>query len=216
MFGYERVRGFIFALGMGLPIVYGYLSQHYLQAAFISLGALLALLLDPRTHPIRQAVAIIAGVIAVILAATLGLTLVGHPHLAITCLLVFGFLAGQPKPEHAYWGLLGKYFVSALLLAQLGFPASFDIGLSYFYGAVFALILILLQGLIYKTQEMGNSPNDELMQIIKGDTNGPLYGLTLPLTILAATMSADWLHVTQPGWVGLTILFVMHINDRLS
>ncbi|MBV7315227.1 FUSC family protein [Shewanella sp. NIFS-20-20] len=201
---------------MALPILYGAISHHYLQAAFMSLGALLALLLDPRSQALKQIAAIVMGVLAVILAAALGLTLVGHSQLAIAALMLFGFLAGQPKPEHAYWGLLGKYLATALLLAQLGFPASMAVGVAYFYGALLALLLILIQGWLYQTHEIAHSPNDEFFQIIKGDTNGPLYGLTLPLTILAATISADWLHVTQPGWVGLTILFVMHINDRLS
>ena len=216
MFVYERTRGVLFSLGMSLPIIYGALTQHFLQAAFMSLGALLALLLDPRSQALKQILAIVIGVLAVILAAALGLTLIGHPHMAIAALMVFGFLAGLPKPEHAYWGLLGKYIATALLLAQLGFPASINIGAAYFYGALFALVLILLQGWLYKVDEIGHSPSDEFFQIIKGDTNGPFYGLTLPLTILVATLSANWLHVNQPGWVGLTILFVMHINDRLS
>ena len=216
MFVYERTRGVLFSLGMSLPILYGVLSQHFLQAAFMSLGALLALLLDPRGHAITQIIAIVSGVLAVILAAALGLTLTKQPQLAVAALMVFGFLASLPKPEHAYWGLLGKYIATALLLAQLGFPASKTIGIAYFYGALLALVLILLQGWIYTTAETAHSPNHELNQIINGDTNGLLFGLTLPLTILAATVCADWLHVTHPGWVGLTILFVMHINDRLS
>ncbi|WP_241823982.1 FUSC family protein [Enterovibrio norvegicus] len=216
MFPYERARGLLFSLGMSLPILYGALAQDYVRAAFMTLGALLALLLDPRSQALKQMAAIVIGVLAVIVSAAFGLTLVGHSQLAIAALMIFGFLAGQPKPEHAYWGLLGKYLATALLLAQLGFPASASIGIAYFAGALLALMLILLQGWMYKTDEIAHSPNNEFFQIIKGDTNGPLYGLTLPLTILAATISADWMHVTQPGWVGLTILFVMHIDDRLS
>ena len=216
MFAYERTRGILFALGMGLPILYGAFTQHFIQAAFMSLGSLLALLLDPRSQALKQIVAIVIGVLAVILAAALGLTLVGRPHLAIAALMIFGFLAGLPKPEHAYWGLLGKYIGTALLLAQLGFPASIPIGIAYFYGALFALVLILFQGWLVKTEEIGHSPNTEFFQIIKGETNGILYALTLPITILAATFCADWLHVKQAGWVGLTILFVMHIDGKLS
>lgn len=216
MYPHERTRGVLFSLGMGLPILYGALAHQYLQAAFMCLGALLALLLDPRSQALKQLTAIVVGVLAVILAAALGLNLVGHQYLAIAALMIFGFLAGQPKPEHAYWGLLGKYLATALLLAQLGFPATVEVGKAYFSGALLAAALIVLQGWLHKTHETAHSPNDEFFQIIKGDTNGPLYGFTLPLTILVATLSANWLHVSQPGWVGLTILFVMHINDRLS
>lgn len=201
---------------MGLPILYGAIAHQFLHAAFMCLGAMLALLLDPRSQALKQLTAIVTGVLAVILAAALGLKLVGHSHLAIAALMVFGFLAGQPKPEHAYWGLLGKYLATALLLAQLGFPATVEIGVAYFSGALLAVVLIVLQGWFYKTHEEAHSPNNEFFQIIKGDTNGPLYGLTLPLTILVATLFANWLQVSEPGWVGLTILFVMHINDRLS
>ncbi len=205
-------RGVLFVLALGMPALGGIACGEPLLGAFVALGGLFALTIDPRARAVSRTVAVLAGALLVIGCAALGLWFAGHRWTALSALLLVSFLAGQPKPEHAYLSLLGKYAASALVLAELGFPATMALGVAYFAGATLALALALAAGFEQATA----SPWHEIGAVLGGDTNGPLYGLTLPLTILLGTLSAQALDFVEPGWVALTILFVMHVDDALA
>ncbi|WP_240778859.1 FUSC family protein [Shewanella sp. SNU WT4] len=208
----EWIRGGVFALAMGLPLLLGHQLKME-QFAFVALGAMFALRLDPRRRPQRQALAIVGGMSLMILAGMLGVLLVGHKELAMAALVIIGFLAGQPTAEQAYLSLLGKFTAAALLLAEMGLPATLTTAMAYLAGAFLALGLTLLQQWLLPSDATEWSPSDEWHHILAGDTNGPLFGFTLPITILLAMLSAQWLHAEHAAWVGLTVLFVMHVND---
>ncbi|WP_220789391.1 FUSC family protein [Craterilacuibacter sinensis] len=209
----DIVRGVLFMLGMGLPVWAGIVLEQPVLGAFASLGAMLALSLDPRRSMATRIPSIMLGTLLVVAAAALGLVIAGNRPLALAGLFVISWLAGLPRPDHAYLSLLGKYAASALVLAEMGFPATVPIGAAYVAGAMLGLALSLMQAYLVASVEPGSSPWDEMNAVISGDSNGPLYGLTLPLTILLATWSAVKLGVVEAGWVGLTVLFVMHVDD---
>ncbi|NDV12441.1 FUSC family protein [Crenobacter caeni] len=205
-------RAGLFVLALGVPSAGGVACGEPLLGAFVALGGLFALTIDPRARAASRTVAVLGGALLVVGCAALGLLFAGHRWAALSALLLASFLAGQPRPEHAYLSLLGKYAASALVLAELGFPATAALGVAYLAGALFALVLALAAGFEQATA----SPLREIGAVLGGDTNGPLYGMTLPLTILLGTLSAQVLHFVEPGWVALTILFVMHVDDALA
>ncbi|MCF1428561.1 MAG: FUSC family protein [Shewanella sp.] len=210
---FEWIRGIGFAVAMGLPLLLSYFVDKPQTLAFVALGAMFALRLDPRHGTGQQVIAIVGGMSLMIASGTLGVLLVGHRELAIAALVLIAYLAGQPKPEQAYLSLLGKFTAAAMLLAEMGLPATANTALAYFSGSMLALCISLVMARFTCSDPQSWSPAQELRQLMAGDINGPLFGLTLPLTILAATLTGLLLHAQHPAWVGLTVLFVMHVND---
>ncbi|MCL1036208.1 FUSC family protein [Shewanella submarina] len=210
---FEWIRGSGYAIAMGLPLLLSYIIDAPQTLAFVALGAMFALRLDPRHGTSQQVFAIVGGMCLMIASGALGVLLVGHRELAIAALVLIAFLAGQPRPEQAYLSLLGKFTAAAMLLAEMGLPATLNTALAYLVGALLALLISFIVAALAKDDPQGWSPATELKQLMAGDINGPLFGLTLPLTILAATLSGLALHAQHAAWVGLTVLFVMHVND---
>lgn len=209
----DWIRGCLYTIAMGTP----FLLQPWLSAqtsAFIALGAMFTLRLDPRCKPKQQAMAMMGGMLLMILSAMLGKLLLGHRELAITALLILSYIAGQPKPEQSYFSLLSKFVAAALMLDEMGFSATLNTALAYFVGATLAFLLTVIQTRFLPTQAKSWSPWNEWRELRTGHLNGPLYGFTLPITILAAMLTADWLNVQHASWVGLTVLFVMHIDEQ--
>ncbi|ABZ76554.1 hypothetical protein Shal_1990 [Shewanella halifaxensis HAW-EB4] len=207
----DWTRGCLYAIAMGTPLL---LDQWIARdiSAFIALGAMFTLRLDPRCQPKHQIMAMMGGMLLMISAGILGKLLVGYRELAVAALLIFSFIAGQPKPELSYFSLLGKFVAAALVLEEVGFPATLTTVLAYLSGALLALFLTLMQSRFFPTQATSWSPSNEWRELLSGHFNGPLYGFTLPLTILAAMLTADWLNAQHASWVGLTVLFVMHVD----
>ncbi|EGU31734.1 hypothetical protein VIBRN418_18098 [Vibrio sp. N418] len=207
----DWIRGVLYATAVGLPL----LLQPWIESqivVFITLGALFTLRLDPRSHVKHQAIAMIGGVALVILAGAVGTLLVGHFELAIIVLVVISYLAGQPTIEQKYFSLLGKFVAAAFVLEAVGSPVTLMTGVAFFCGGVLALILTILQARYFATQVNGWSLVDEWQQLRSGKINGPLYGMTLPITVLVSILSAQWLNAQHVSWVGLTVLFVMNVD----
>lgn len=209
----DWLRGSAFACAMGIPLGLNYLIDAPDILAFMALGGMFGLRLDPHRRPSNQAFAIIGGMALIIISGTLGTFLVGHKELSIAALVLMAYLAGQPKSNQAYLSLLTKLIAAALLIAEMGLPANLSVAIAYLSGAILAFILSVVEDLLEPNCALYWEPFDELKQLMSGDINGPLFGFTLPLTILAASISAQWINARHAGWVGLTVLFVMHVND---
>jgi len=207
----EWFRGGLYAIAMGIPLFLEPWIPRSISA-FITLGAMFTLRLDPRSHSRHQVIAMMGGMLLIISAGMLGKLLVGHRDLTVMALVIISFFAGQPQPEQKYFTLLGKFVAAAFVLEEVGGPATLTTALAYLSGAVFALLLSLIQGRYFPTQATGWSLSCELHKLRTGHINGPLYGLTLPLTVLAAMLTAREFNAQHESWVGLTVLFVMNVD----
>ena len=205
-------RGSLYAISMGIPLLIG-LELGREVSAFVALGALFSLRLDPRSESkTYRTIAMVGGMILVILSGMFGSLLVGHIELAILAMVIISFLAGQPKPDQTYFTLLGKFVAAALLLEEMGIPATIYTALAYFIGALLGAVLSIAQTRFFPSKAQVWSPELEWRRLCEGEINGPLYGFTLAITILIATLTAHYLHAEHGVWVGLTVLFVMHID----
>lgn len=208
----DIIRGCLYAIAMGIPLLIGLLTEREISA-FVALGALFSLRLDPRSESKRyRTLAMVGGMMLVIMSGMLGSLLVGQAWLAILTLVIISFLAGQPKPDQIYFSLLIKFMAAALLLEEMGIPATIYTALAYFLGSIWALTLSLVQTRLFPSQAVMWSPDLEWQRLREGEINGPLYGITLAITILVATLSGHYLHAQHGVWIGLTVLFVMHID----
>jgi uncharacterized membrane protein YccC len=208
----DWIRGCLYAIAMGTPLLIGLAIGREISA-FVALGAMFSLRLDPRSESKRYRVlAMVGGMVLVIMSGMLGSLLVGHIAFAILALIIISFLAGQPKPDQIYFSLLAKFIAAALLLEEMGISATIYTALAYFVGALLAVTLSLVQTRLFPTDAVTWSLDLEWNRLREGEINGPLYGFTLAITILVATLSGHYLHAQHGVWVGLTVLFVMHID----
>ena len=76
-----------------------------------------------------------------------------------------------------------------------------------------ALLLTLIQSFLFPTPATSWSLSNEWIELRTGHINGPLFGFTLPLTVFAAILTAHWFNAQHASWVGLTVLFVMNIDE---
>ena len=208
----DWIRGSLYAVSMGIPLLIG-LGIGREISAFVALGALFSLRLDPRSESkTYRTIAMVGGMMLVIISGMLGSLLAGHTELSILALVIISFLAGQPKSDQIYFSLLVKFMAAALLLEEMGVSATIYTALAYFVGVILALALSLVQTRFFPSQAVIWSPDLEWQRLREGEINGPLYGFTLTVTILIATLTAHYLHAEHGVWVGLTVLFVMHID----
>ncbi|MEC4724610.1 FUSC family protein [Shewanella sp. D64] len=207
----DWIRGGLYAIAMGTPLLLAPWLPSTISV-FVTLGAMFTLRLDPRSHSKHQVMAMMGGMLLVISAGMFGKLLVGHRDLTIMALVLISFLAGQPQPEQKYFALLGKFVAAAFVLEEVGGPATLTTAMAYLSGAAFALLLTLIQGRFFPTQATGWSLSTEWHDLRTGHINGPLYGLALPLTVLASILTAHWLNAQHESWVGLTVLFVMNVD----
>ena len=188
------VRGVLFSLALVIPIALGFFFQAFPLVSSGALGAMFALLIDPKRGLLLRVIAIGAGGALVVAAAALGVLVHGHHWLSLALLFLLSWLAAQPKPEHAYLGLLVKYAAVAVLLASFGFHASWDLAFAFLGGITLGICLSLV-GMLYEEKD-----------------DDRLFGLAVPVTVLAATLTARYFAFGHPAWVGLTVLFVMHTD----
>lgn len=207
----DWIRGGVYAIAMGSPLLASPWIPNNISI-FITLGAMFTLRLDPRSHSKHQAMAMMGGMLLIISAGIFGKLLSGYRDLTILALVIISFLAGQPQPKQKYFALLGKFVAAAFVLEEVGGPATLITALAYLIGAAFALLLTLIQSHLLPTQVTGWSIFDEWHELRTGHINGPLFGLTLPFTVLAAILTAQWFNAQHESWVGLTVLFVMNID----
>lgn len=208
----DIVRGALFSLALVIPVAFGFFFQAFPLVSSGALGAMFALLIDPKRGPLLRVIAIGAGGALVVAGGALGVLVHGHHGLSLALLFLLSWLAAQPKPEHAYLGLLVKYMAVAVLLASFGFHASWDLALAFFGGIALGICLSLAGMAYEKKDEGGSQPLEEFRAVLHGDTNDRLFGLAVPVTVLASTLTARYFAFSNPAWVGLTVLFVMHTD----
>jgi len=175
-----------------------------------------ALASDTRRAVVPRLGGIALAIAALFAAAAIGGCLRGREEWEWGALGVIVFLSGLPRPEHAYLGYVGRFSAAAIVLVAAGFPASVEAGLALLGGGLWAMVITVFDAWLWRTEELGTRPLFELRQVLGGDINSPVYALMLSLVVMAGTLSARDLGAVEPGWVGLTVLFVMHVKDSLA
>lgn len=202
------INGILSAVALTAPVLTGIALGAWSLVSLASFGAMFALFVAPRHEAaVRIAGIGIAGVL-VVLSAGLGLGLRGQHVAALVLLFLFSWLAALPRPEQAYLGLMVKYMASAMLLTDFGFSPSLPMAGAFLSGLALGTVLSLA-GMPFEARgEI--TPWQEFQALVHGATNSRLFGMAVPVTVLGATLIARSFHFSDPAWVGLTVLYVMH------
>lgn len=209
-------RAVMFGMGVGIPVLVAIATGHPRAGLFAGMGALLALFTDPRRSFALRSLGIFGVVAVMFVAALLGATLQGHHGAAMLVVLVIAFLAGLPKPCDPYLTVVGKLAGAAVIIASSGFSASLLDGISFVAGGLFTLIVAVVESRWRDRNDAGTSPLEELRAVWSGDHNPLFYAAALSGAVALAIALAHGLSAHFPGWVGLTVLFVMHPDDTTA
>ncbi len=200
--------GLLFAVALTLPVVLGAAFQSFSLVSVAGFGGMFALLVAPRHGAAVRVLGIGIGGLLVVLAAGMGIAMQGRHGLALVLLFLLSWLAALPRPDQAYLGLMIKYMASAMLLTSFGFSASLPMALAFLAGIALGICLSLI-GMTFE-EESDTTPLQEFREFLHGATNSRLFGVAVPVTVLLSTLAARYLSFSDPAWVGLTVLYVMH------
>lgn len=208
----NTVRGLLFSLALALPVLVGYGLDAFSMVSLCSLGGLFALFICPKhgTVPARVA-AISVAALLVLCSAALSVYLQDRRELILPVLFILSWLAALPRPDQAYMGLVVKYMAAAALLSTFDFTPTPAFALAFFGGICLGTCLSLVaMAFEEKNSTGGLTPLEEFRALRHGAANDPLFGIAVPVTVLLSTLGARWFSFSDPGWVGLTALFIMH------
>jgi len=213
---YSLERALLFGFATGVPVLAALLFGESRAALFAGMGAVLALQVDPRRSiPIRIA-AVMAALALIVSAGTLGVMLKDDRVAMTTAVIAISFLAGLPKPFFPYLTLVGKVCAAVVIVTSAGISATGEAAIVFIAGGLFALLAAVLKALWHSHHAAGLTPYAELQALMAGERNPLFYAFTMALTVMLALLLADALHAKLPGWVGLTVLFVMHPDDAMA
>ncbi len=213
---YSPGRALLFAIGTGVPVLAALLFGEPRSALFAGMGAVLALQVDPRRSiPVRIA-AVVAALFLIVGSGTLGVLLKDNKVAMTIAVIAISFLAGLPKPFFPYLTLVGKVCAAIVIVTSAGIAATGEAAAVFIAGGVFALLLAVLKSLWRHNEATGLTPYAEVQALLAGERNPLFYAFTMAFTVLLAMLLADTLHAKLPGWVGLTVLFVMHPDDAMA
>lgn len=213
---YTLGRALLFGFGAGVPLLAALLFGEPRAALFAGMGAVLALQADPRRSiPIRIA-AVIAALVLIVGSGTLGVMLKDDKVAMTMAVIGISFLAGLPKPFFPYLTLVGKVCAAIVIVTSAGIAATGEAAAVFIAGGVFALVLAVLKSLWYHRDAQGLTPYAEMQALMAGERNPLFYAFTMAAAVMLAMLLADTLHAKLPGWVGLTVLFVMHPDDAMA
>lgn len=209
-------RAWSFALGIGVPVLVAIAAGMPSAALVAGVGSLLALLTDPRRQLKVRSAAICVALAVVLAAAALGVAIRNDPTVVTLCVLAIAFLAGLPKPVFPYLTLVGKTAAAVVIITGMGLTETAESAVAFVGGGLFALAVIAIGVRWRNVDDPGTSPFDEWRAIWSGDTNPLFYAITLSATVGLGMALAVTLDAKLPGWVGLTVLFVMHPDDAMA
>ena len=200
--------GLLFVVALTTPVLLGVALQAFSLVSTAAFGAMFALLIAPRHGALARVTGISIGGLLVVLAAALGVALRGRHDLVLILLFLLSWLAALPRPDQAYLSLMVKYVASSVLLTSFGFSPSPPMALAFLGGIALGVCLSLV-AMIFEEEDAA-TPLEEFTAFLHGATNGRLFGVAVPVTVLLSTLAARHFAFSDPAWVGLTVLYVMH------
>jgi len=188
---YDRWRSVLFAVCVGLPIVATVLAHRYDLLLFSTIGAFMALLVDPRRDVRMRVAAIVAAIVIIGFAARAGVALAGHENATIVAALLLAFLAGLPRPTLPYLTLVGKLAVTCVVAGATTLVAAKASVWAFAGGALVSLIGSVVEARFRGVAATASDPLREAANLVGGATNGSFYAATFAATVaLAGTLAA--------------------------
>lgn len=212
----DMVKGVFYLLGIVLPLLAGQVYGRPALGGFALLGSMLALSLDPHARARWRVTSVLVGGILVAVSAFIGETFEKNAFISKALVLLFAWFAGLVPPQFQQLNLLCKFMATGVLLVSFGFGATLELGVAFLVGVLVGVVLSMIESTIALYPKEGTSALAEFPLFIHEKKNNVLFALTLPAAVLASSLLARQLSFSDPAWVGMTVLYVMHINEAMQ
>lgn len=199
-------EGILLAIGMSGMVILGVALGYPSMSPFGAFGALMGMHITPRHGVAARLVGAAVGCLFVLLAASLSIAISGIPLLALLALFIFSWLAALPKKDLLYISFVAKFAATAVLLSFFDFTPSFAMGV-YFCGGIILGTFLSLAAMAFEP-ENEQRPIDQFRALLHGDINNLYFSLITPVTVVIASLIAEFFSYSNPAWVGLTVIFV--------
>lgn len=179
---------------------------------FAALGAFMALLSDTESDLISRLGGVAITFIGVMCAALLGVVL---KNMEYGKWLVIGLVCfGQSLMTFAekFWWLWGKYVLVFLLISIFDFTPDLMAFVGYFIGFSLAMAAIVLDHFVWRYEKLSLRPMAQLKLVEGGNRNSYAYALISTATLICALGCSFLFDFSEPGWVGITALYLLNSN----
>ncbi len=114
----------------------------------------------------------------------------------------------------SFWWLFGKYFLIFLMVSLFDFVPDKSAVFGYTIGFVISAVVITLDSYLWKIDQLGTRPMDEIKKFIGGVRNPQLYAGIAALVLIFSLWTAEAFGFDEPAWVGITVIYLL--NTKVS
>ena len=203
---------FRFFLTISAALGVSVISHDSQLGGFAALGAFMALLSDTQSTLVSRLGGLAVTFLGVMAAALIGLSL---KHFEYGAWVVVGLVCfGQSLLTFAekFWWLWGKYVLVFLLISVFDFSPNEPAFIGYFLGFSLAGAVITIDHFCRGSGTQKERPLQELRLIEGGNRNSYVYGFVSALSLLVGLWISTRLHLSEPGWVGITIVYLLNAD----
>lgn len=203
---------FFFTISIALGLSF---ALHNPQlGGFAALGAFMALLSDTETDLISRLTGVLITFLGLMAAAVLGIYLkeMEYGRWIVIALVCFG--QSLMTFAEKFWWLWGKYVLVFLLISIFDFTPDLMGCLGYALGFGLSMLVITADHFIWQYEKLGVRPMAQLKLVEGGQINSYAYAVISTLTLLCALSVSIVLDFSEPGWVGITVLYLL--NSQVS
>jgi hypothetical protein len=206
---FDRARAAVFAIGIGAPVTACLLIGGPAVALFAGVGALNALITDPRRGVAARLISIAVAMGAILTVALLGTAMQPNPDLALAVAIAFAFPAGLVPPAFPYLSMVAKLLPLTIIVVATGVFPSGHVVVGFLVGTVFAMLATIAEAALRRIVPYAD-PVHELVALWRGKRNDLAYAVAFTGAVGLALCVARAVAATHPLWAVVAALFVMH------
>src|SRR5437773_206459 len=212
---FDPARAAVFAIGIGVPVTACLLIGGPAVALFAGVGAVNALITDPRRGVEVRLISIAVAMAAILMVALLGTTLRPSPDLALVVAIAFTFPAGLVPPVFPYLSMVAKLLPLTIIVVATGVFPSGHVVAGFLVGTMFAMLATIAEAAFLRIVPYAD-PVHELVALWRGKRNDLAYAVALTGAVGLAVCAARAVAATHPLWAVVAVLFVMHPDPERS
>jgi Fusaric acid resistance protein-like len=212
---FDPARAAVFAIGIGAPVTANLLLGGPAMALFAGVGALNALITDPRRGAAARVISIAVAMGAILTVALLGTAMQPNPDLALAVAIAFAFPAGLVPPAFPYLSMVAKLLPLTIIVVATGVFPSGHVVVGFLVGTTFAMLATISEAALRHIVPYAD-PMHELVALWRGTRNDLAYAIAFTGAVGLALCVARVAAATHPLWAVVAALFVMHPDPDLA
>lgn len=113
-----------------------------------------------------------------------------------------------------FWWLVGKMFLVVFMVSLFDFRPDLSSLFGFLLGVALAGVVIVLDGALWKKDNLGDRPLDEINRVLAGDKNSWVFAVISAAGLILALASAKLFGVMEAAWVGISYVYL--VNTKIS